>query len=129
MSTSTQTEVVTLAFNVRLEYQTDAGREYLVANLIRDARVDMGGAGDIGRYSMKAMAGTARVTRTGLARMALDGIIDAVIKRADAPASSQAHEDYAIVALLQLLPEWSPWCEAARDVVATARQHMENYQK
>ena len=55
-------EVVTLSFDVRLEYQSDAGREYLVASLKRDARVDMGGGGDVGMYGMKSVDGTARVT-------------------------------------------------------------------
>lgn len=55
-------EVVTLSFDVRLEYQSDAGREYLVASLKRDARVDMGGGGDVGMYGMKSVEGTARVT-------------------------------------------------------------------
>lgn len=56
-------EVVTLSFDVRLEYQSDAGREHLVASLKRDTRVDMmGGGGDVGMYGMKSVEGTARVT-------------------------------------------------------------------
>ena len=58
-----KTEIVTLAFDVKLEYQNAAGREYLITSLKRDARVDMGGAGvDTGPYGMKSVAGTARVT-------------------------------------------------------------------
>ena len=57
-----KTEIVTLAFDVKLEYQNAAGREYLITSLKRDARVDMGGAGvDTGPYGMKSVAGTARV--------------------------------------------------------------------
>ena len=129
MSTQTQTEVVTLAFNVRIEYQSDAGREYLIANLIRDARVDMGGAGDVGRYAMKSVAGTARVTRNGLVTRALNDVIAAALKRAAAPVSSAAHEDAAIVALLELVPDWQPWSDEARALVADARHHMKQYRK
>jgi len=56
------TETVTLSFEVKLDYQNDAGRAWLVKSLKRDARVDMGGAGvDTGPYGMKSIEGSARV--------------------------------------------------------------------
>ena len=59
----TITETVTLTFDVKLDYQNDAGREYLVRSLKRDAHVDMGGAGvNEGVYGMKSVEGSARVT-------------------------------------------------------------------
>ena len=57
-----KTEIVTLSFDVKIDYETDAGREWLVKSLKRDARVDMGGGGvDTGSYGMRSIEGTAEV--------------------------------------------------------------------
>lgn len=54
-------EIVTLSLLVRLEYDTEAGREYLLQRLIKEVEIHMGGGGDVGLYSMRSVDGTARV--------------------------------------------------------------------
>ena len=57
-----KTEIVTLSFDVKLDYMNDAGREWLIKALKRDARVDMGGGGaHTGAYGMRSIEGTAEV--------------------------------------------------------------------
>jgi len=58
---NTKNEIVTLSLSVRLEYETEAGREYLIRRLGEEVAIDMGGGGDVGFYSMKSVDGTARV--------------------------------------------------------------------
>ena len=58
---NTKNEIVTLSLSVRLEYETEAGREYLMRRLGKEVTIDMGGGGDVGLYSMKSVDGTARV--------------------------------------------------------------------
>ena len=61
MTNNTKTETVTLSLSVRLYYETEAGREHLLKRLEDAVEIDMEGAGYIGRYSMKSIAGTAKV--------------------------------------------------------------------
>lgn len=58
---NTKNEIVTLSLSVRLKYETEAGREYLIQRLGEEVAIDMGGGGDVGFYSMKSVDGTARV--------------------------------------------------------------------
>ena len=59
---SQQSELVTLSFYVHLQYETKAGRKYLVDSLKRFVHVEMSGAGvEIGCYSMKLLTGTEQV--------------------------------------------------------------------
>ena len=68
-------------------------------------------------------------TQTEVVTRALNDVIAAALKRYDAPVSSVAHEDAAIVALLELVPDWQPWSDEARALVADARHHMKQYRK
>lgn len=63
---SNHKEIVTISFDVELNYETPAGRDYLIKNLLRnDTKVDMGGGGDCGHYSMKNVPNTGKVELTG----------------------------------------------------------------
>ena len=62
-----------------------------------------------------------------LVRRALNDVIAAVLKRDDAPASSETHAHAAIVTLLELCPAWQPWDEESRKLVEYAKTHMALY--
>lgn len=58
-----------------------------------------------------------------LVRRALTNLVSSVSKRIAAPCSAMAHEDSAIVDLLEACPDWQPWDEESARVVQEAKAH------
>lgn len=59
------------------------------------------------------------------ARAVLNDVLAAELKRDEAPASSFAHTNAAIMRLLSMCPGWQPWCAEAAELVQDVKDDAE----